>query len=316
MIHNYIKRSLLMLFIQVFTVLIYANPVSQVQNAIIPASQQKPYLWVYWENLNDAKMPAYIALCRKTFLKHCKDSFNVVELDEKKIHEYLPDLKEKEERFDLKKRFLIQQRVDYYRVLLLEKYGGIYLDADTIIMKDLKEITDKLAEHDFVGFMAINYVDYYGKPENGVMASRPHGILMSKVKENIEKQLATPPDQIKIDYFDFGRNTLHKELSALLASGYKYFHYGSEIDGTKTKDGKNVYMTDKWPIDNDRDNRIFSEQPISYADMSKFFFIVLGNAQIGTGGLQEVFKNHTEEGLLNSKTNFSLLIKRSLGINQ
>ena len=50
---------------------------------------------------------------------------------------------EKKKKYKLD-RLIIQQKVDYYRVLLLNKYGGLYLDADTIVMKNPIEIVNKL----------------------------------------------------------------------------------------------------------------------------------------------------------------------------
>ena len=38
----------------------------------------------------------------------------------------------------------IPQKADYIRLSLLKKYGGIWLDSDIIVIKNLQPIIDKL----------------------------------------------------------------------------------------------------------------------------------------------------------------------------
>ena len=77
--------------------------------------------------------------------------------------------------------------MDYYRILLLYKYGGLYIDADTLVLRDPIEIIEKLKNYDFVGFgctgLKCNYG--YGNPSNGILASRPNTKLMRNIKNNI-----------------------------------------------------------------------------------------------------------------------------------
>ena len=54
-----------------------------------------------------------------------------IKLDEKNIYDYLPELKNKNFNFS---NLYIAQKVDYYRIFLLYKYGGLYLDADTLVL--------------------------------------------------------------------------------------------------------------------------------------------------------------------------------------
>jgi hypothetical protein len=67
--------------------------------------------------------------------------------------------------------------------MLLYKYGGIYLDADIIILKNIKYLLKKLDKYDYIGFGCTGYVcfDGYGKPSNWMMISRPNTILMKNV---------------------------------------------------------------------------------------------------------------------------------------
>ena len=43
------------------------------------------------------------------------------------------------------------QRADYIRAFLLQRYGGLWVDADCLVMKSLQPVLDLLAHSDFVG---------------------------------------------------------------------------------------------------------------------------------------------------------------------
>lgn len=259
----------------------------------------KPYLWIYWENKPGKSMPDYISLCRKTILKHAKDSFTIVELNEKNIYDYLPELKEKEQQLDLN-NLIIAQKVDYYRILLLYKYGGLYMDADIILLQDPIEIIQKLNDYDFVGFGCTGYVcnDGYGKPSNWVMASRANGKLISRVLNNMENKLNKANKQnSQWNYHDLGKLIIWDELQWLKTNeNYKYYHYSSDYDGARDKNG--YWVTD---------DRLFSSEDLQYKLPNEMLFIVLYNS-----GLHNIASTSASD-LLSANTNFSKFIKKSLG---
>ena len=277
-----------------------------------------PYLWVYWEMLNGTTtMPAYISLCRKTLLKHCNTSFNIVELNEKNIHHYLPELKSIEIELNLD-RLSIAQKVDLYRVLLLHKYGGIYIDSDMIVMKNLQEITNRLRDYDYVGFGQYNHAklsyNSYGAPQNWIMASRKKGILITKLLENMinilkvtnrqntemVQPLITPTKSQMLLYHSLGKYLIKSTLQSFSRVNYHYYHYSADYDGTRDVLGEIVSM-----------NRIFSPEKINYKDPKKFLVVALYNYYISR---MPGRKNMSEQELLNEDTNFSTLVKQSLGL--
>ena len=90
--------------------------------------------------------------------------------NEKTINYYLQDL-----RPDLDEKLSIPQKTDYYRYALLYKYGGIWLDFDTIVMQDLKPLYDNLEKYDYIGSGC--HSDHckktgYPFPSNWMMMSR------------------------------------------------------------------------------------------------------------------------------------------------
>jgi len=257
-------------------------------------SSSKPKLWVYWETKPGYKMPDYIRLCIFSMYKHCFRSFDIIQLNEKNIYDYLPELVSKP--FDLSK-LLIAQKVDYYRVLLLKKYGGLYLDADTLVMKDPIEIIEKLKDYDYVGFgctgMKCNYG--YGKPSNGIMASRPNGRLISRVLDNLENKLTNNKNK-KFGYFDLGKYIIWNELDYLIKNeNYKYYHYSNDYDGTRDMNGE--WVTAK---------RLFSNEHIEYRYPNKLLFIVLYNSNMND------VRSLTERELMVMKMNISNFFRKSL----
>jgi hypothetical protein len=242
-----------------------------------------PYLWVYWDNIDGKKTPEYIKLCRETMWKHCQKDFIIMELDKDKILTFLPELLSKN-RIKHQANLKIQHKVDYYRILLLKKYGGLYLDADTIVLRSPIEIINRLKKHDFVGFGCTgNLCTYgYGNPSNGVMASRPNGKLISEVNDVIVYQMNNNKVGHKWGYFDFGKKLIWEAISKLGKKGYKYYHYSNHYDGTRDRHGK-------WVVT----KRIFGTETIDYRSPDKMMFLILYNS-----GMDEI-RHMTREKLMN-----------------
>ena len=178
---------------------------------------EKPKLWTYWETKKGSKKPPYIDMCLELFHKKCKNVYDVIILDDKSVYKYLPNLRK-----DLDK-FPLSLKSDYIRVALLYKYGGLWLDADTIVITDLHEIKEKLDEGwDFVGFGCTNDVCFngYPRPSNGAMASQKNGRLMGKCLEDLDNKLN---EKDEFDYFELGKHILWTNIESL--ENYNYYHF-------------------------------------------------------------------------------------------
>lgn len=187
-------------------------------------------VFTYWENKNNRKEPfSHIKLCFETMKKHYK-KYNFVILNPITIKQYLPDI-----RNDLD-NLMIAQKVDYYRIALLQKFGGIWIDADTIALKDLDTVFDKLDNgYDFVGFGCTGKICFNGYPEpsNGVMGSRQNGLLMTKCLNKLDKMLDSNNKNYK--YFDLGKKVIWECMDDL--KPYSYYHFPSQFDGSRDIDG-------------------------------------------------------------------------------
>ena len=185
--------------------------------------------------------------------------------------------------------------------MLLKKYGGLYLDSDIIVMKDLISIIEKLNDFDFVGFGCTGFNCKYGyaNPSNWLLASRPNTKLMNMIlHEQLEIINKNNNNNTNLDYHDIGKNLIWKSLNYLIITeNYEYFHYPNTIDGTRDVNGN-------W-VDSDI---IFSNNPIQYdIDINDFFIYVLYYSNIN-----DDIKNMSREELLNKKMNFSKCAKIAL----
>lgn len=233
----------------------------------------KPYMWVYWELINGAKSPPpYVTLCLEIMKKNASGTFNVVFLNEKTVFDYLPDLRK--DINDLP----IALKTDYVRVRLLTKYGGLWVDADTIVMTDLREIAQKLNQGvDYVGVGCTGAVcrdqEGKGKPSNGVMGSVKNGRLITRCLKALDVKLnayyQTPLKERKeFDYFDLGKKIIWNEYQELKREDptYTVYHVPSYADGTRDDEGHWVAM-----------DLIFSK-PIKYSHRDKLMVVMLVNS--------------------------------------
>lgn len=263
------------------------------------ANNSKPILWMYWENKPGVSKPPYINLCFKTVKKYCNGDFNIILLDNKSVFTYLPNL-----RRDINE-LIIAQKTDYIRVALLYKYGGIWLDADTIVMKPLGEIVDKINDgHDYIGFGCSYEKCFNGfpKPSNGTMASKKNGILMGRVLADLNKKL-DERNNGDFGYFDLGKISLWKNIHELMNDdNYSYYHYPSKYDGSRDANGKWVNV----------DNHI-STSKTELIDENELLFVFLENNKfMGNNKKYNWFSKLTEIEILNGDYWISYLFRKSL----
>jgi hypothetical protein len=233
----------------------------------------KPYLWTYWELINGNKSPPdYIKLCFAIMKIKSKDTFNLVILNEKNIFDYLPDL-----RRDIN-TLPIALKTDYIRVALLYRYGGFWIDADTIMMNNLRELIEKINEGvDYIGFGCTGKIcqdnDGYGKPSNGVMGSPKGGLLITKCLNKLNETLDNyfkldPKNRKEFNYFDLGKNIIWDQYDEIIKENpqYKYYHVSSDEDGTRDINGKWVAK------------EVIFKNDIKYKDINKLKVVMLANS--------------------------------------
>jgi hypothetical protein len=242
------KKSFNIIYI-VYTILIiisifilykyYMNTINtKIENYTKHDVNKKPYIWMFWETLPGYKKPGYIDLCYESVVYNCSNCFNIIYLDEKKLRQYIPDI----DNYQIN-HLKIQHKADIYRYLLLEKYGGLWVDADILVLKCLCPHYKKLEHYDYVGFgcgynkqFCSKSLYGYGSPLNWLMGSKPNTKYMKCIISNVKDKVK---NNAKINYHDIGKkvlNTCHDKLRD--KDNWTYYHVPSKCneyndDGTK-----------------------------------------------------------------------------------
>lgn len=172
-------------------------------------------IWMYWENRRGSVKPAYLDMCLETVERHRGD-FELTVLDDKSVRDYI-EVPDKVARFEQ-----IAHRADYIRFQLLKKYGGIWLDADVILLRDIGDaVFPYINQYDFVG-----YGREPGKPSINFIACRRGCSLIHQHVKVMDQVLETKQPsgflrkKIKLVWTEIGHDILWR-----LAKDYPYYHH-------------------------------------------------------------------------------------------
>jgi hypothetical protein len=213
---------------------------------------KKPFIWIYieetynsrdWKNfysrLVKGNTPSYIWLCLYSVYLNCFKDFNIILLNPKNIYEYLPELNIK---MDSDSTIELSKRKQYISFCLLEKYGGIYLESNVIVMKNLIDVYNKIVDFDFIGFpCALEYYKCYGneiKPSTDVMISRKNNILMKLCKQELYKMVHSY-NYTSYNFNHYGNCVLLKYLEdSINKFGMRYLQLSTEYNGVSDYNNK------------------------------------------------------------------------------
>jgi hypothetical protein len=249
-------------------------------------------IWMYWETLPGKKKPGYIDLCINSVKFNCAKCFNIIVLDDKSIIKYLPEIKSIN--FS---NLELPQKVDYYRYALLEKYGGVWLDADIMVLKCICPFFKKLNNVDYVGFgcgydQSICKETLYGysKPLNWFMISKKDTPFIKCVKNKAySKIIETNKNNKKLPYHSIGKVVLSECYDKLnKKDSWNYSHIPSKCQEYDTKGNKL--------------NNIMKQFEYKDCEDERIFFPLYNTAP----GYPDWFKNLSEEDI---KNNNDLFIK-------
>jgi glycosyltransferase involved in cell wall biosynthesis/Flp pilus assembly protein TadD len=151
-------------------------------------------IWMYWEG----PMPAYIALCCKTFLAHNqhvrlldRPAFDALFMFDRDIN--IDDI-------------AVQHKSDFISAYLLRYYGGIYVDPDCIVLQSLAPILEMVEQANFV-----SYREPQGSISCNFMAAKVGGeVITAYYKHACEHVRSGQP----IEWNDLGAKSLEKAAAA------------------------------------------------------------------------------------------------------
>lgn len=253
MFYNYIK----ILFIIIFIFFIFNLSLNYIKipyniNHIEKFDNKKSIIWMYWETLPGKKKPGYIDLCINSVKHNCGKCFDIIVLDNNKILKYLPHINN----IDLS-NLELPQKVDYYRYSLLEKYGGVWLDADILVIKCICPFFNKLKTYDYVGFgcgydkeTCEKTLYGYARPLNWFMISKKETPFIKCVKKRAyNKILNSNYLNKKLPYHSIGKVILQECYEELNKDKkWDYAHISSKCQEYDTKGNKlnNIMVNFDW----------------------------------------------------------------------
>tara|TARA_B100001093_G_scaffold267094_2_gene255462 strand:- start:2 stop:955 length:954 start_codon:yes stop_codon:yes gene_type:complete len=250
--------------------------------------KNKPIIWMYWETLPGRTKPGYIDLCIDSVKFNCGNCFNVIVCNNKNIYKYLPEVGEMNF-----KGLKLPQKVDYYRYCLLKKYGGVWIDADTVVLKCMCPIYNKLKDYDYIGFgcgystkQCGKIKSGHNKPLNWMMMSRPNTKYMSCIKNTAKSRIQNKGVN---QYHAIGKKVLSECIAEVKKEdpNWDYYHMPSKCQEYDSQGNKL--------------SNIFDNFNIKDCGKSRYFFPLYNTAPRGfVGGYPKWFKRLTKSQLLKS----------------
>ncbi|HEY5024079.1 MAG TPA: capsular polysaccharide synthesis protein [Acidimicrobiales bacterium] len=147
-------------------------------------------VWAYWENHRRARRSEYLDLCVDTIERHVAP----LELRVLSRHDavtWLPDL-------DVERWESLPApnfRSDYVRSRLLQRYGGIWIDVDTVALSPLTQLLDELDDTGMVCFGK-----EFGRFFGGLCAAAPGTAFVDAWVEGQDKALSRRTDWTDLPY--------------------------------------------------------------------------------------------------------------------
>jgi hypothetical protein len=175
-------------------------------------------------------------------------------LDDKTVFDFLPELKN----VDLS-HLVLPQKVDYYRYCLLSKYGGVWLDADILVIRCICPFFNKLKKYDYVGFgcgyslqeCKLSKKAATSKPLNWFMISKKDTPFINCVKNKAEQKIIESKEKKEnLPYHSIGKVLLASCYSDLNKDGksWDYHHVPSKCQEYDSEGNKlnNIFIDFNW----------------------------------------------------------------------
>jgi hypothetical protein len=234
-------------------------------------------VWTYWEG----PCPEWILACRRTIAAFAP---RLVQL----TPEGFEKLWDRDRDIDLSRLHAAAHRADFIRAFLLWRYGGLWIDADCLVMQSLQGVLSLLDEYDFVG-----HRERSGLVSNGFIGARPQSRIAAAFYERVCKRLRSGRP--------LGWTSIGSEpLSAVMKEDPKGWH---ELPRERVQpicwSQPERFFEERQPIDHER---VFDPLAICY---------MMSNVSI-----KNYCRKYPQYDLMKSKSFFSFLLCRALGETQ
>lgn len=144
-----------------------------------------PIIWSYWTG---TAPPLVVERCIARW-RVLHPGFSIRVLDDSTLHEYIPELPA---------GLALQsptRRADWLRLELLLRYGGIWLDASSILTQPLDWVTklQEEAQSDFIGYYLARFTSDAARPvvENWFLAAPPASPFIADLQREFTTEVIT-----------------------------------------------------------------------------------------------------------------------------
>jgi len=238
-----------------------------------PAAAPVDTVWTYWEG----PCSPWISACLRT-LAAAAPTLQVLTPDA------VDRLRDSDRDIDLS-RLQVAHRADFVRLYVLQRYGGLWVDADCLAIQPLQSVLDLLRQHETVG-----HRERSGLASNGFIAARPGSSIVRAVYERVCETLRA---RRRLGWTSLGS----EPLSAVIAedAGGWYELPCERVQPICWSD-PGAFFVERPAAEHER---IFDRSAICY---------MLSNTRI-----RQHMARHPQADLLKDGTFFSFLLHRALG---
>lgn len=158
------------------------SQVKDIYKYINPQNPHPKIIWTFWHN---HQFPNSVCLSIKSWKKY-NPQYTICAVTLDNLYSYIKP-QELPSNFD---SLIIPKKSDVIRILLLIKYGGVWLDSTFYTFKSLDDVID-LINYDYCGFYIEGFTTnhYYPVIENWFMASKPQSEFLIQWKNEFFKIL-------------------------------------------------------------------------------------------------------------------------------
>lgn len=148
-------------------------------------------IFAFWES--QEPIPAYLELCKDTWIKNIPNC-QIHILNHSNLQHYIGDTYHLD---DLKKISFAMQS-DIISAAILEKFGGLFLDIDCIVIDDLFHIFNSISQDKLIAFgrpaaFTIHLAVLYSK--------KPNNPILTGWRQEAQKRLKNIPEKYDWSYF-------------------------------------------------------------------------------------------------------------------
>jgi hypothetical protein len=207
-------------------------------------------IFTFWEPKE--KLPAYLNLCMQTWKKFLPD-YEIVMLDYSNINQYLDE--DLIDEFFIK-HFSLPKQADVIRCFLLQKYGGIWLDTDTIITNNrIQDLLSINADLVLVG----NHLAF--------IKANSSSSIMYNWRDEIENRIKIAKKFYSNPFNCVFNRELYKNIKS-----FDYLGNGILDNLTMETNDKDFYSIDKFAINAFPEFKIDDHQTIKPTKRYKYFY--------------------------------------------